>query len=296
MKTIVLIILVQLGIGTCLFIRDIPDVVFLKDLEVLSQISNSYADNFKISLNEFNKNLKAEFVKVSNYGLPIVSYFSNGHLEDINLKKNHQTYRDQNGRGFATLFSKDGQVRMCARFYDDDTESNYYDIIPGNNRNKQGHFLHKRILDTKTNTKNGLPSPSSAKELKVKAETVSFFGDELHPPKKNFRQLSKENIIKPNVARAVNGIPLNIDVEILAVADPTIYNDHKMLVNTEDEMTIFEQIGIYYAHVFNGTSIVPTVNQEDLLPMGLNVELDKYVREAFVQYKATASNISLQLF
>ena len=81
-KTIGILIFIQIGIGICLFIREKRDVVFLENLTIQSRNADLYPDNFQINLNEFNKNLRADFVKVNNYGLPAVSYFSNGQVRD----------------------------------------------------------------------------------------------------------------------------------------------------------------------------------------------------------------------
>ena len=52
----------------------------------------------------------------------------------------------------------------------------------------------------------------------------------------------------------MNGQPINLYVELLIVADQTIYQDHKRFLQTNDSNLIFENMKIYYSHFFNGVN------------------------------------------
>ncbi|RNA32392.1 A disintegrin and metallo ase with thrombospondin motifs 5-like [Brachionus plicatilis] len=76
---------------------------------------------------------------------------------------------------------------------------------------------------------------------------IDFSDDGLIPPHKS-RKITTSQKRK----RAVNGNPLNMEVETLLVVDPTVYEDHKAFLQTTDDTAIFDHIRTYYAHTFNG--------------------------------------------
>lgn len=52
----------------------------------------------------------------------------------------------------------------------------------------------------------------------------------------------------------MNGQPINLYVELLVVADPTIYTDHQKMLQTSDSSLIFQSMKVYYSHFFNSVN------------------------------------------
>ena len=57
-------------------------------------------------------------------------------------------------------------------------------------------------------------------------------------------------------ARSIYGQPVSLFVETLVVTDESIYNKHRILSGSTNQNVIFEHMRIYYAHSFNGVSIM----------------------------------------
>ena len=54
------------------------------------------------------------------------------------------------------------------------------------------------------------------------------------------------------LAKSLNGQPIQLNAEVLAVADSTVYLSHQTYAGTTDQNKTFAHMRLYYAHVFNG--------------------------------------------
>jgi hypothetical protein len=54
--------------------------------------------------------------------------------------------------------------------------------------------------------------------------------------------------------RSVNGNPIPLFVEILVVADSSIYEDHKTFAGSTDPHTVLIQMRVYFAHLISGVN------------------------------------------
>ena len=45
-----------------------------------------------------------------------------------------------------------------------------------------------------------------------------------------------------------------MNVEILIVVDPSVYENHKIFLNSTDDKHVFDNIRKYYAHTINGVN------------------------------------------
>ncbi len=66
------------------------------------------------------------------------------------------------------------------------------------------------------------------------------------------------NLIKlklsPPIKRSNNGQPFNLYIEVLLVTDKTIYNDHRVYANTNDQNLVFLHMRSYFSHYMNGVN------------------------------------------
>lgn len=75
--------------------------------------------------------------------------------------------------------------------------------------------------------------------------------------KLNEKNVEKEKKIQK---RAVNGQPINLYVEMLIVADCSIYDDHQRFANTTNQDLVYLHMRIYFSH------LVALVNRNTLKP------------------------------
>ncbi len=66
--------------------------------------------------------------------------------------------------------------------------------------------------------------------------------------------LKKRIGAKKNLKKNTNGTsqPVVLHVEVLLVADVSIFNDHKAFAGSSDVNQVFMHMKIYYAHLING--------------------------------------------
>lgn len=110
-----LILSFQISLSIHLSIREKHGGVYLENFVIQSGESEKrLPNNFRITLNSLGKQLSANFDKVENYVLPDITHSINGGMRKIYLSDNndHQTYRDLSGRAFATLYFRNGELRM----------------------------------------------------------------------------------------------------------------------------------------------------------------------------------------
>lgn len=221
------IIIIQLSLIVC-------DPIRLENFQLVHHDNKPFPDTFSIRIDQLGH--ARNFKRSQNYVLPQVSILKDGKAEIFEFKnqEKHEIYTEINGDGFATVvLGNDNKLRMYGRIFEEDK---HYDIMPelGKNArlnsNNQAHLLYKRALKPEINNLN--------------------FGQDFIP---NPNYKPKENINKKR-QRAFNGQPIVADVETLVVIDPTVYQDHKKLLNSSDDSKIFEHIRVYYAHTMNGVN------------------------------------------
>ena len=96
-------------------VKDKQRSVYLEHLQIKSDESGErFPNSYRITLDKFGKSLRANFVKNDDYQMPELTHSIDGRMQKIELSDNndHQTYRDLNGRGFATLYLRNGELRM----------------------------------------------------------------------------------------------------------------------------------------------------------------------------------------
>lgn len=52
--------------------------------------------------------------------------------------------------------------------------------------------------------------------------------------------------------RAVNGQPLDLYVEVLIVADYSVLQKHRLIINSNDDNVVMQNMKIYFIHLING--------------------------------------------
>ena len=57
---------------------------------------------------------------------------------------------------------------------------------------------------------------------------------------------------KPKKRASLNNQPINVYVEVLIVADLSIYNDHIKSSRSTVQAEVFKEMRIYYAYLLNG--------------------------------------------
>lgn len=70
--------------------------------------------------------------------------------------------------------------------------------------------------------------------------------------KNDYLLVSEKKVPSTKKRRSLNGKPLILNVEVLAVLDSSIYDGHKRILETDDDSLIRDAIQTYYAYVFNG--------------------------------------------
>lgn len=72
-------------------------------------------------------------------------------------------------------------------------------------------------------------------------------------------QTKRQLDISIGTERLINGGPISLYVEMLVVADQSIYEAHQRILGTNDSNVIFQSMKIYYSHMFNGVLIIKLI-------------------------------------
>jgi hypothetical protein len=168
----------------------------------------------------------------------------------LNDSREYEHYSEVKGRGHATLIKNTKNevnlYRMIASVFLsgnlEDAAANY-EIVPINvitvAENETREFNSEQNL-------HAILEPKIKKLDKVNSEIVE-----------KVSVISADSIsskTKQHKKRSVNGSPLTLYVEILVVADSSIYEDHKLFADSTDPAIVRSQMRIYYSHVINGVN------------------------------------------
>ena len=85
-----------------------------------------------------------------------------------------------------------------------------------------------------------------------------------------------------------NSQPIPLYVEVLLVADLSVFNDHKQFAGTNDTNQVFMHMKIYYAHLMNG------VNQRYVNSFSTDPDMRIYVK--LTNYLFLTVNFCLSFF
>ncbi|RNA04998.1 A disintegrin and metallo ase with thrombospondin motifs 3-like [Brachionus plicatilis] len=210
----------------------------IKNLQlVVHEDGMDFPKSFSLSVNEHGHKLDGHFEILDNYESPPISVLEN--------RKKHQIYREKNGRGFAMLIENKNKIdrnhRIFARIFSEIDKNDHYDIVHVPKKNgRLGHLTYEHLLQ-KRNLNDLMNSSVNFEKVK----DYKIIAEDYQPENRN--EMNKNS-------RAVDGEPIVADVETLVVIDPSIYEDHKEFLQTNDQEIIFDHIRLYYAHTMNGVN------------------------------------------
>ncbi|RNA00332.1 A disintegrin and metallo ase with thrombospondin motifs 1, partial [Brachionus plicatilis] len=220
----------------------------IKNLQlVVHEDGIDFPKSFSLSVNEHGHKLDGHFEILNDYESPPISVLENGKVRqfDFSYFEKHQIYREKNGRGFATLIENKSKIdrnhRIFARIFSEIDKNDHYDIVHVPKKNgRLGHLTFEHLLQKRNlnDLMNSSVNFEKVKDYKIIPEDY---------------QSENRNEINKN-SRAVDGEPIVADVETLVVIDPSIYEDHKEFLQTNDQEIIFDHIRLYYAHTMNGVN------------------------------------------
>lgn len=122
-----------------------------------------------------------------------------------------------------------------ATIHSDDESQTVLDILPDNLIQERS----KRGLDKKL-------TKGNRHVIQKRELIVPFVIDDL--------KLRRNFTIKPRAKRAVNGQPIELNVELLLVTDTSVLDKFQKLAATTDDQKVFALMRHYYSHLINGVN------------------------------------------
>ncbi|RNA16935.1 hypothetical protein BpHYR1_033714 [Brachionus plicatilis] len=146
MNKLTVLFLFQIGICLSFPSKNERYIFEIEDLKLENiKGSNVFPNSFSMDLNQYANDISGSFNMVDDYLIPPVSHLKNGRLQRIAFESNsdHQTYREKSGKGFATLFKRNGQIKAYARFFE--SENGHLELLPSlkQENGKNSHILHR---------------------------------------------------------------------------------------------------------------------------------------------------------
>ncbi|RMZ94255.1 reprolysin family zinc metalloprotease, partial [Brachionus plicatilis] len=171
-------------------------------------------------------------------------------------------YQEKNGMGFGTLILRPNNVfSLYARIFGKQNPDYFIDITPHVSKNK--HIIRRRSLSD---------------ELPKLANYYAFNDDLIVPESSLIKKLKKfkQNAkTRPRKNAEIN--PQIVDVEILIVTDPSIYEQHKDYLAKNDDDSIFQSILDYYIFSINGVNQKYKNSFENDPDLRINIRLSNII-------------------